>query len=124
MDQMDMFTRAGDSIVPPTREEIARQRAGRGIESSARHSDDVRPNWTSVGVQYVRAYARHHDLFMAEHVREFAEGQRFPKAPDARAWGKIMRQAARDKIIISHGFAPSNSSNRSPKVLWRSLVRP
>lgn len=116
------FTRRGDSIVPPTAREVAKERRDRGIGSATNHAAAISPDWSARALQWVRLYAVTHELFLAEDVRAEAETDGFAVPPDARAWGGVMRRAAREGVIESHGYAPASSSNLSPKVLWRSLA--
>jgi hypothetical protein len=98
---------------------IARQAGDDGASRAARHADDESPNWTSVAVEHVRAYARRFDSFVAEDVRWYAEIHGFPPAPTARAWGSVMKRARKEGIITADGYAPAVSSNGGPKTLWR-----
>jgi len=59
------------------------------------------------------------DAFLCEEVRDAAERAGLPDPPTKRAWGAVMRRAARNRLIVRQGYAPALSSNLSPKVLWR-----
>lgn len=124
MSQSELFavTRIGQSIVPPTPQELSRIRADDGIERASEHAKQVSQDWQTKAVGYVRLFALCEPAFLAEDVREMAERDGFDAPPDGRAWGAVMRQAAREGIVVSAGYAPANSSNGSPKVKWRSLV--
>lgn len=114
------FTRTGQSIVPPSAEELARARRDLGIARAADHADRVSPEWKAKALAQVKAYAALHPHFLAEHARGFAEANGLPAAVEPRAWGNVMRCAAFAGFIVADGYAPANSSNRSPKTLWRS----
>lgn len=120
--ELERFTRRGDSIVPPSAEEIAKRRRDDGIARAAAHADDVDPRWQTRAFRAVAIFARYHPAFLAEDARGMAEREGLPSPPDARAWGAVMRLAARRGVIVADGYGPANSSNRSPKVKWRSLV--
>jgi len=125
MTQPDLFasfTRTGSSIVPPTPDELARRRRDTGIGRSADHAHRVDPLWQERAVRVVALYARYHEHFQAEDVRDVAETTSMPLPPDGRAWGAVMKRAAKEGIVKADGYAPSNSSNKSPKVRWMSLV--
>ena len=113
------FTRSGSSIVPPTPTELAQQRRDRGIRRSADHATR---EWLDKAVGYVRLHAVVTPSFLTEDVRAMAEADGLPAPPDKRAWGAVMRKAAHAELIKADGYAPSKSSNLSPKVRWRSLL--
>lgn len=122
-DLFDSFTRSGSSIVPPTASELARNRAERGIERAITHAVRIDPEWRRRALQAVALFARHHAFFLTEDLRAQVEDEgALPLPPDGRAFGAVMQDAARAGYIIADGYAPANSSNRSPKVRWRSLI--
>jgi hypothetical protein len=94
------------------RRDIGMQRASAAAE---RHAS----GWEDEAVEAVRVYASTHAHFATEDVR-LVHGT--PEGVDGRAWGAVMRHAERLRIVRPDGFALVNSSNRSPKVRWRSLV--
>lgn len=122
MTQPDLFTtitRRGDSIVPPTPDELARSRRDSGMQRAAEHAGR---EWQDRAVALVRWYAGFHPTFLTEQVRSMAELRGLKSPDDARAWGAVMMRAAREKIVRQDGYAPANSSNGSPKRRWASLV--
>lgn len=60
--------------------------------------------------------------FLTEDLREWAYANGFARPPNEKAWGSVMLSAVREKVIAADGYAPANSSNRSPKVRWKSLL--
>jgi hypothetical protein len=87
----------------------------------ARVSRSSGPAWRRGALAYVREFAaRAREPFLGEDVREFAQECGFDDPPDARAWGCVMRQAQREGIVKSCGYAPAHSSNGSPKCLWKA----
>jgi len=58
--------------------------------------------------------------FLAEQFVEYAT-KRYGllPPPDGRAWGGPVRRAALAGKIRKVGYAPANTSNRSPKALWQ-----
>ena len=115
---VEKFTRSGYSIVPPTREEIARQRGTDGMQRAA---DPATREWQDKAVGYVRLYAVVHAEFLAESARAMAEHDGLPVPPSKKAWGAVMQRAAREGIVERIGYAPACSSNGAPKCLWRAL---
>ena len=58
---------------------------------------------------------------MCEEVREFAEiNDLVEPAPSERAWGGVMRHAAKENLIKSLGFSRKNKpeAHRTVAVLW------
>ena len=97
----------------------ARAAGHAGAARAASHADRVAAQWTRTAVQAVITYAAaRREAFLAEDVREYADQMGVDEPPDARAWGQVFRIAKREGIIVAAGYAPSRSSNGSPKVLW------
>lgn len=99
----------------------AERRRDEGMQRTALNSG---PQWQSSALTFVRAYAEKKAFFLTEEVRQFAEARGLAVPPSKKAWGPVMKLAARRKLIKADGFALANSSNRSPKVLWQSLICP
>lgn len=96
---------------------FARRRARDGIRRAGDHADELFDNWVRVAAIWLCQYALAHDgPFLIEDARK---GFTVPP-PDARAWGAATREAVRLGAIVRAGYAPANSSNRSPKCLWRA----
>lgn len=90
-----------------------------GIQRAADHAGT---RWNRLARGYLLEFVSRlqigHD-FLAENFREFAEDRGLEPPPDGRAYGHVLRSAARDLLIRKVGYAPAKSSNLSPKVLWR-----
>lgn len=91
-----------------------------GIERVSMKADLLDEGWTERAYCALSLYClKFHAPFIAEEVREWAEGEGLISPPhDSRAWGHIMRKAAKDKRIRKVGYKAAKSSNLSPKVLW------
>lgn len=97
-------------------------------ERSAARADRAEPDWTESAVTAVRKYADtlriihgRPESFLAEKARAHAEMHGLSEPPDSRAWGHVMQLCKRRKILKPVGYAPAESSNGSPKVLWREV---
>lgn len=100
--------------------EHAEVRRDLGIERAGDHADRVDEGWTDRAAAEIAAFARlKGEPFVIEEVRPEAEA-RIGTPPDERAWGAATKKAARAGSIKKVGYAPTNSSNRSPKVQWVS----
>ena len=92
-----------------------------GISRAADKADRDHEGWQDDALAAVCKYlAQHPDRpFLAEEVRAWCETTGVIAAPEnERAWGAVMRRAAKDGYICKVGYAPARSSNLSPKVLW------
>lgn len=99
--------------------DFARARRDDGIERAIEHAGK---RWARLARGFLLEYLSANRVqFLAETVREFAEGRGMDLPPDGRAWGSVIRSAAREKLIRKVGYAPAKSSNMSPKVLWEPL---
>ena len=97
--------------------EAASNRAEVGMTRAASKAERVRPGWHADALAAVRAHASANAVFLAEEVP-----YSLPLEADPRAFGSIMREAARLGFVIAAGYALANTSNRAPKTLWRSLI--
>jgi hypothetical protein len=97
----------------------ARRRRDRGMKRAAEHAEDVMPGWIDDALKHLRRYVaqRKGAPFLTEDFRHWAQ-TRLSLPPDGRAYGNVMRAAARAGVIKRQGFAPADSSNGSPKVQW------
>lgn len=78
--------------------------------------------WIDRAAELVVRYARKHDRFLVEDVREAASRHgMIEDPPNLKAWGAAVKMAQHRGHIRSVGYAPANSSNRSPKVLWEAV---
>jgi hypothetical protein len=87
---------------------------------SSDRADRELGEWSKQAYAYLMQFARlHHNPFLVEDVRAYAEKKGLTPPPDGRAWGHIVQTARRAKQITSCGFGIAKSSNGSPKVLWK-----
>jgi len=91
-----------------------------GIARSGEHAGE---DWRSMAIESVRVFVGVMDgrPFLAEDAREHAERNGLSVPPDGRAWGIVFQTAKRRGIIKAIGYAPSRSSNLSPKVQWKGV---
>lgn len=92
-----------------------------GSSRAAAHADRESLDWTLRAYRFLVIYARRRvgNPFLMEDVRKAAErSPSYVSPPDGRAWGAVALRAKRDGAIVMSGYAPSESSNGSPKCLW------
>lgn len=108
-----------------TSESQARRDAGMAMAIDK--ADRDRAGWSDDALKAVRTFAAKNigQHFLAETVRHWCESSHAVEAPkNERAWGAVMRRAAKEGCVRKVGYAPSHSSNLSPKTLWESVVAP
>ena len=100
----------------------ARTKRDLGIQRSIDKANRDRPNWSEDAMLALEVFCVAHGSghrFMTEHVREYVTETRIVDEPvNDKAWGAVMQRAAKNGLIKKVGYAPSKSSNLSPKVLW------
>ena len=92
-----------------------------GIARVQENMEMACPGWTDIALNAVIEFAKSHEHFLTEEVREYCH-EFVPEPRDARAWGAVIRRAVKTNIIVRSGYAPARSSNLSPKPLWKSLI--
>jgi len=99
----------------------ARKRRDAGIAKSGEHAGS---DWRAAAIASIGDFVRVKGMtpFLAEEAREYAQRRGLALPPDGRAWGMVFQAARRAGIIEAIGYAPSRSSNLSPKVRWRAAV--
>jgi hypothetical protein len=91
----------------------------RGYEGAARAATHAGTDWQQAAFYALCAFAADTLVpFTVEQVREKYAAE-LGEPPDGRAWGQIATRARRCGAIVACGYAPTKSSNGSPKVLWR-----
>lgn len=103
--------------------QAAEARRDAGMALATDKADRDAEGWSADARAALVRYAQEnpHLQFLAEHVRQWAEGKGLVSAPEnGRAWGSVFRNAAADGLIVRVGYAPADSSNRSPKCLWEA----
>src|SRR5215207_6905228 len=91
-------------------------------EGIARAEANAEPPFNEVALELLREYAEHHRIVFCDEVID-AIGDRLPETHDKRALGGVYRKAASNGWIHkSQDYRLSNSSNRSPKPVWISLI--
>lgn len=92
-----------------------------GIERAADKAERIEPHWVTEAAEDVKAYFESHPEVHCtiELVRRFCRPQ--PDGADARAWGAVTQRALRLNYIerVPGQYAPANSSNGSPKPVYR-----
>ena len=98
----------------------ARKTGAIAAQACADAADRRSPGWTNLAYDAFVVYAKvrgTNSQFTTEDVRNGV--QSVPPAPDGRAWGAIALRAKRAGLIVPCGYRGVESSNGSPKTLWK-----
>lgn len=107
----------GGPLFELAEKQAAQERASVGMARAAGKAERIDPGWKATALETVRAHALRFQFFLTEDV-EFV----IPLEADPRAVGGVMRAATSAGFIVADGVARANSSNRSHKTRWRSLI--
>lgn len=103
----------------------ARQRADRGIKSSAQHAEQDAPGWQEDAMHYLRWFCRLMarrtcNQFHIEAFRQWAASKGLKQPEELRSYGALTQRAIREKLIHPTGlYARAVSSNLSPKMIYQ-----
>ncbi len=81
--------------------------------------------WKVEALHFLKSFATNGKEFITEDVRIASEGK-IPKIKEERAWGQLMRNAAKAGIIQNtgrFGLMKGKQSHSGIKTLWRGLVK-
>jgi hypothetical protein len=92
----------------------ARELAEKGIEESHEHAEEESPGWTERAIEQFREYARTHEWFLTEDVREAATNAGFEEAPDKGRMGQG-RQARGEAGHLPRSRSPIGQEPRQPR---------
>lgn len=103
--------------------QVAREVAERGMRRSLDAAESEWPQWADMASAYLRAYAARNEHFAGWMVvRAAANDVFFPAPPNAKAWGMVIRRAARAGLIEAAGMTTDPHRHSNPIVLWRSRI--
>jgi hypothetical protein len=90
-----------------------------GIKEAIDHAMAVEPSWGDIAYSFLMNL-KPTGIWMMEDIRKAAEGI-VPDPPDSRAWGAVVRKAARDGIIEKVGVQSKSSTvcHRGFASLWQ-----
>lgn len=99
---------------------MAKKRGALAAQACADAAERRCPGWMEKAYSFFYAFAqvRGDRAFTTEDVRVSAKNV-VPPAPDDRAWGSIAMRCKREGVIVACGYKPVESSNGSPKTLWK-----
>jgi hypothetical protein len=105
--------------------EIARRLAEQGMSRALdrAHAAHPWPRWPDLALAYLERYARANERFTGWMVvRSAALSPDFPPAPNAKAWGAVIKEARVRGWIECCGTERDPYRHGNPIPLWRSLL--
>ena len=95
------------------------QLALEGMERAEQSANNSHYKWSDTAYSFLTDYAARCSSFMMEDVISASEGL-VPEPPTKRAWGSIVRKAAKEGKVFNLGFQKKTSegSHGTPAVLW------
>jgi hypothetical protein len=100
-------------------EKTGAQLRDEGIKQAMDYAEHKKEGWKRIAYKFLVKYIKRHEVFMCEDVRQAAMGI-VPMPPHKRAWGGIVRQAAKDGIIHkrSIGQVKNPKAHRAHAAIW------
>lgn len=94
-----------------------------GIQRAADHAEAKNPGWQTQAFDFIIEYAKKHQSFAVEDVRLAAVGK-VPTPPSLRAWGHVVRKAAKAGAIRQIGIIQVKNplAHRANAALWVSNI--
>jgi hypothetical protein len=96
------------------------QRKEVGMEKVARHAEQISPEWRKRCRQILIVFADERSLwsrpFLTQEFREYAKDTGLDEIHDDRAFGIVIRDAAKEGLIKSAGYRVDQYC--SPKTQW------
>ncbi len=127
-DLFGVHIQSGSSIVPrETNGDLkveARALRDEGMKRAADHADAVELSWTDRAFGYVKEYFARNAEGTCEDVRHFAAERGFANPPDGRAWGAVMRTAAKSGMLVKGGWTTATDPkvHCNPVMLWQRVT--
>lgn len=122
---LDLFASRGMAAQKAVDEAAACAARDEGIRIAEAHAASQSPDWPELAWFFLKAAVEWRNLsrFQTTDFRKWAEARGLPRPPDPRAYGGVMRRAARAGMIVADGYAPKTDSQAHccPATIWRAL---
>lgn len=101
----------------------AEQNKETGMMLAVAHAEDHIKDWADRAGQWIKIFldVQGNKPFMCEDFREFTLKSGFDQPPHQRAFGWVIRKAARDGLIVSVGYGQTSNPNahRAVASYWK-----
>lgn len=92
-----------------------------GMRRAVEHANRVEPEWSDTALRFLNWYAQGAGKsFLVEEVVMKANQYSMAKPPTTKAWGAVVRKAAKQGWLVKDGFA-IGQGNCCAKILWRHV---
>lgn len=95
------------------------QLALEGMQRAEQSANNTHYKWSDTAYSFLIDYSKKYSSFMMEDVILASKGS-VPEPPTNRAWGSVVRKAAKEGKLVNLGFQKKKSegSHSTPAVLW------
>lgn len=101
----------------------ARAARDAGMSQAIQRAERIDDEWPDLAYGFLCRYARTHDQFISEEATAEADRLGYGSPADPRAWGSVIRKAARADVIRRTSMTkPRLKGHASPGPVWQSLV--
>lgn len=103
---------------------LAESRRDSAMRIAEAHADTVAPGWPFLAARYLARAMREMQRFQTTDFRKWAELRGLPSPPDARAYGGVIRRAAKAGKLVADGYAckADAQAHACPAVVWKVIV--
>jgi hypothetical protein len=101
------------------------QRARDARDTAVDRVQESHAEWVLLAILMTKRVAKVREYFTTDDVQEYCKSVGFPAPRDGRAWGAVMRAAAKEKFVYKTGrYINSRSSkcHARPKAEWQSAI--
>lgn len=94
----------------------------RAAEAAANHAERVTPSWKTVAMVAFGEFLRSvgpGGTFVTPEAQAWCARWGLPGAPDARAFGSVVKNAARKGRIVDTGLRPRAGSHGREVAMWK-----
>jgi hypothetical protein len=94
-----------------------------GMKKAETSANEKTENWSERAMLLLRKFTQSNKSFMAEDIRLFAIENGLPKPPSERAWGAVIKRAAKSGIIkkVGHQAVSNPRAHKAFASVWERI---
>lgn len=102
--------------------QTARERRDEGMKRAIDRAEELHEGWSDLAYDFLKGYIKINPVFQVEDVR-FASQGLVPTPRSQRAWGGVIRRAAKEGLIWQDGFKKVKNvlAHRTPAAVWKTV---